>query len=324
MTIGVGLIGWGYWGPNLGRNLAASERCRLTAVADPSPERLSLAAAVCPAARLTPSAESLLADPDIDAVVIATPAASHCALALAALHAGKHVLVEKPFTRTSSEALRLIEESERRGLILMVDHTFLFSPAVHAVRDLLGADALGPLQSYESARLNLGIVRSDVNVLWDIASHDLALLDQLVATAPVAVRAEGTTPLAGGGPHDAVLTLSYANGFSARLRASWTTPEKTRTITITGRRRQLLYDDMARVHKVTVYESGRAVLTPELSAVEPLRLMVDHFVGCIADRTRPLTDGASALRVVRQLEAAEQSLAQSGAVVTLDHEGIPA
>ena len=226
--IRVGVIGWGYWGPNLGRNVAASGSCRLVGVADGSSERRLQAGQAHPGIALWDSGRRLLADPRIDAVVIATPARTHFELALAALRAGKQVLVEKPLAATSEQAVILIEESARRGLVLMVDHTFLYCPPVRAIRALLDSAELGLPHYYLSARLNRGIVRDDINVLWDVAIHDLSVLDHLVPTAPVAVQATDLSPEGGGVERLAALTLSYETGFLAHLSASWIAPAKVR------------------------------------------------------------------------------------------------
>ncbi len=321
--IGVGLVGWGYWGPKLARNISSQSDCRLVAIADHSEAQRALAATTHPGVRITSAASALFNDPHVDAVVVATPAASHFALALAALQADKHVLLEKPFTRTSLEALTLIDESERRRLTLMVDHTYLFSPAVALIRDLLRSGVIGTLHSYESARLNLGLVRSDVSVLWDVASHDLSILDHLLPTAPLALRAEGTAPSTGSVAYDARLTLSYDAGVTACIDASWTTPTKTRRLVITGSDGRIVYDDLSG-QPLTVHPSNGAPFCPTLGHEEPLHRVVEHFLSCIAERRTPRSSAASGLRIVQQLEAAEASLANGGAFVSLSDERMPA
>ena len=316
--IRVGVIGWGYWGPNLGRNVAASRDCWLAGVADHAAGRRAAAHRDYPDVVLHTRGEELILDPRIDAVVIATSVHTHFDLALAALRAGKHVLIEKPIAESSEQALILIEESDRRGLTLMVDHTFLFSPAVRAIRKLVDAHALGQLRYFDSARLNLGIVRKDVNVLWDVASHDLSLLDHFTPEPPVAVQAVGVAPTPGERAHLAWLTLSYADGFTAQINASWISPVKVRRLFLGGSDRMLIYDDLATRDRVTVFEGGVPVATPELGTAEPLREMVRHFVACIARAERPISNGATGLRVVRQLEAADRSMREHGRPVELD------
>lgn len=322
--IRIGVIGWGYWGPNLGRNIAANQNCVLFGIADHSAGRRAAAGTDYPDVALLPAGEELIADPRIDAVVIATPVHTHFDLALAALRAGKHVLLEKPITESSEQALILIEESERRDLTLMVDHTFLFSPAVRAIRGLLDADALGRLLYFDSARLNLGIVREDVNVLWDVATHDLAVLDYLIPAAPIAVQAVGVSPVPGGSAHLAWLTLSYADGFTAHVTASWLSPVKTRRLLLGGSARMLVYDDLAPENRVTVFDGGAPVATPKLDATEPLHEVIRHFVSWIARAEGPISDGAAGLRVVRLLEAADLSMREDGRPVQLDPQGAPA
>lgn len=318
-AIRVGVIGWGYWGPNLGRNVAASRECWLTGIADHSAGRRAAARLDHPGVVLHTSGEELITDPRIDAVIIATAVHTHFDLALAALRAGKHVLIEKPIAESSEQALMLIDESDRRGLTLMVDHTYLFSPAVRAIRQLVDADALGRLRYFDSARLNLGIVRKDVNVLWDVASHDLSLLDYFTPAPPIAVQAVGVAPIPGGREHLAWITLTYADGFTAHINASWISPVKVRRLFLGGSDRMLIYDDLAPRDRVTVFDGGLPA-TPELSTAEPLREVVRHFVACINRAERPISDGATGFRVVRQLEAADRSMREHGRPVELDPE----
>lgn len=323
-----GVIGWGYWGPNMGRNVDASDRGTLIGVADHSVDRLGEAARTHPGIGLERAGESLLRNPQVDAVIIATPVHTHFELALAALRAGKHVLLEKPLTHSSEEALILIEESERRGLVLMVDHTFVYSPAVRAIRGQLSGDALGRPLYYDSVRINLGLVRNDANVLWDVATHDLAILDYLLPAPPVSVHATGIAPAPGGLTHLAYLTLTYADGFIAHVNASWMSPVKIRRILVGGSRRLLVYDDLAPANRVTLHEYGagsrEGTTVPEPDGIEPLRAVIEHFADCIQGGLRPLTDGAAGLRVIRKLEAADRSLDEGGRVIDLDQEGVPA
>jgi predicted dehydrogenase len=322
--IRIGVVGWGYWGPKLGRNIAVDHDCVLFGIADHSAERRAQGGRDHPGALLLAAGEALIADPRIDAVVIATPVHTHFDLALAALRAGKHVLLEKPITQNAEQALVLIEESERRNLRLMVDHTFLFSPPVRAIRELLDADALGRLLFFDSSRLNQGIVREDVNVFWDVATHDLALLDYFVSTPPISVRAVGVSPIPGGRAHLGWVTLSYGDGFTAHLSASWAAPVKTRRMLLGGAERVLVYDDLAPVDRVTVFAGSTAMATPTLDTTEPLREVIRHFGSCIARAERPISDGAMGLRVVRMLEATDRSLRDGGRPVRLDPEGDPA
>jgi predicted dehydrogenase len=338
-VIRIAVVGYGYWGPNLSRNIAAARECELAAVCDPSVRRLLLARRDHPATHLTTDWQSLLSDPRIDAVAIATPAATHFNLALAALGAGKHVLVEKPLARTSEQALALVDESERRGLVLMVDHPFVFSPAIRAIHELLATGILGELCYYDSVRINLGLVRRDVNVLWDLAVHDLSILDYLLPTPPVGVLATGVASVPGEPEHVAHLTLRFPSAFIAHVHASWLAPVKTRRLLIGGSQGSVGYDDLAPIEKVKIYrhplehgsDTGEVVQrrlvevwSPRLEVREPLRGAVEHFVQCIADGRRPITDGTSGLRVVRLLEAASRALETGERVVVLGTEGVVA
>lgn len=336
--IRIGLIGYGQWGPNLARNIAQSRGASLDMVCDREAPRLAEAERTHPGLAVTTSWRELAADPAIDAVAIATPVESHAELALAALRAGKHVLVEKPLARTSTEAIRLIEAAEARGLVLMVDHTFVFSPAVRMIRELVATGVLGEPWYYDSVRVNLGLIRHDVNVLWDLAAHDLAILDELGQVEPCALQATGVAPEPGAPERLGYLTLRYASGFLAHIHASWLAPLKVRRTLLGGSRRIIVYDDLEPVEKVKVFDRGIEsvpessepryrigdVWSPELESLEPLHAVLEHFVGCIAGGQRPRTDGAAGLRVVRLLEAASRSLAAGGAVIELEADRVPA
>jgi predicted dehydrogenase len=314
--VSIGLIGYGYWGPNLARNIGASKTCRLAAIADPAPLCLAAAGRTHPGVTLLPNGGDLIADPYIDAVVVATPAQSHFELAMAALRAGKHVLVEKPLARTSDQALALIEESQRRGLVLMVDHTYVFSPAIGKIAETVQSGGLGDLQRWDSARLNLGLVRNDVNVVWDLAAHDFGILDHVLSAPPSALRATGVRPDGADAEHLAEVTLDFPGGLIAHITVSWISPIKVRRTLITGSRGTLVYDDQ-RADALTIHE--RAV---PLDAAEPLSRAIDHFAGCVSRHERPMVDGEAGLRVIRLLEAADQSLRRSGQVVSLDADRV--
>ncbi len=278
----------------------------------------------------------MAADTRVDAVVVSTAVDTHFEIAAGALRAGKHVLVEKPMARTGEEVLRLMDESERRRLVLMVDHTFVFSPAVCAIREALAASELGRPGYFDSMRLNLGLVRRDVNVVWDLASHDVAILHYLFPGSPSAVMVAGMSPQAGGLECLAYLTLFFPDNFIAHINVSWISPIKVRRIAIGGSQGTLLYDDLQQEDKVRIYDSGfeRGVHTdearrrhgevriPTLSRKEPLLGAVEHFAECIEKRAVPLADGVAALRVVRLLEAADRSLEVRGGIISLEPEGV--
>jgi predicted dehydrogenase len=329
--IRVGLIGFGYWGPNLARCFNEAAQCTLAAVADSSPAALARAAKLHPAARLLHSWRDLVADPNIDAVAIATPAASHFELALAALRAGKHVLIEKPITTSSQEAVILIDEAARRNLVLMVDHTFVYTGAITKIREVIESGSLGEVFYYHSIRVNLGLFQHDVNVLWDLAVHDIAIVDHLFDEEPVAVSASGAGHIKGSPENMAHIAMFFGGGAVAHLNVNWLAPVKVRQTLIGGSRKMIVYDDLESSEKVKIYDRGvnltndqddlhrllvsyrtGDMLAPQLSVKEALLTEVEHFADCVATGGRPLTSGGCGLRVVRTLELAMQSLRQRG------------
>ncbi len=333
--IGIGVIGCGYWGAHLVRNVAGLPGARLVAVSDLSPARLDDVRRRHPALTVETDPHALLADPRIDAVMVATPAATHHALALAALSAGKHVLVEKPLATRAGKARQLIDEADRRGLVLMAGHTFVYSGAVRALRELIAGGELGTVHAYDSVRVNLGQFQPDVNVLWDLAVHDLAILDFVFDERPVAVSATGMGHVAGQPEDVAFATLFFAGSLIAHLHVSWLAPVKLRRTQVSGSRRMVVYDDLEPRDKLRLYDKGitvsgdgnggptvvgyreGAVSALELDAAEPLGTEVQHFLDCIEQGRTPLSDGRCGLRVVSLLEAAEHSLRQRGRCVEL-------
>jgi predicted dehydrogenase len=337
-VIGVGVVGYGYWGPNLVRNLHAHPQVRLVAVCDLDPARLDLVRRDYPAVRTTTSARDLLADPAIQAVVICTRAESHAELALASLRSGRHVLVEKPLAASGEEASRLVDEARRRDLLLMVDHTFVFSPAVRKIRDLLLAGDLGRrVHYYDSVRVNLGPFRHDVNALWDLAVHDLSILDYVFPHPPLEVSCIGVSHMEGQPENLAYLTCWYPDNLLAHIHVNWLAPVKLRRTLIGGDQKMLVFDDLEPSEKLKVYDKGITVTSngggrdalmvddrsgdmwaPKLSNREALALEVDEFVAAIARGARFPADGEAGLRVVRVLEAASRSMRSRGLPVTLD------
>lgn len=336
-TLHVGVIGCGYWGPNLIRNFAELPGCRVVKVCDLRPELLEPVRARYPAIETCADVAELFRDPRIDAVVIATPVRTHFELAMKALKAGKHVLVEKPITTTAAEAEALIEEAKKRKRVLMVDHTFVYTGAVRKIKELLDSDALGRLYYYDSVRVNLGLFQHDANVLWDLAVHDLGILDYLMPELPRAVAATGLSHLPSGREDIAYLTCLYPNNFIAHFHVNWLAPVKVRRTLIGGARKMVVYDDLEPDEKIHVYDKGFSMndgsdptyqqlvsyrtgdmWAPRLDRTEALRVEAAHFVDCAANGKRPLTGGEAGLRVVRILEAAERSLSQGGQPVDLD------
>jgi len=334
--IGIGVIGYGYWGPNLVRNFAEAPGCTLAAISDVSAARLAEARRRYPFARATERFVDLLADPAVDAVAIATPVSSHFELAMQALQSNKHVLVEKPLASNSAQGAQLIEEAARRGRVLMVDHTFIYTGAVRKIRNMVAEGVLGEIYYYDSVRVNLGLFQHDVNVIWDLAVHDLSILDYLLPAKPVAVSATGISHIPGQPENVAYITLFFSDTKIAHLHVNWLAPVKVRRTLIGGSDKMIVYDDLEPSEKVKVYDKGVTISpqreevyellvsyrsgdmwAPKLDQMEGLQTEARHFIDCIENNKRPETDGHAGLRVVRLLEAAEKSMAARGQLVEL-------
>ncbi len=336
LPLRVGVIGYGYWGPNLVRNFFAHRDSTVTMVSDLSEKNLDRVRMTLPGIRLTTDAEALIASPEVDAVVIATPVSTHFSLALAALQLGKHTLIEKPITSNSAQAQQLMETATAQGAVLMVDHTFVYTGAVRKMRELIDAGELGDLYYFDSERINLGLLRDDVNVVWDLAPHDLAILNYLIDEPPCAVRARGYRHVGAERDEMALLTIEYPSGFHAHIRVSWLSPVKLRLTMLGGSKKMIVYDDVEPSEKVRLYDKGivldfgdeevstttpiyRAgdVHIPQLDRREALQCETGHFLDCIRTGSKPLTGGPEAAAVLRLLEAADQSMARQGATITL-------
>ena len=335
--MGVGVIGYGYWGPNLVRNFAEVPDSRVVAVSDLRPERLVLARHRYPVIETTTDYRDLLADASIDAIAIATPVSTHFDLAMQALQAGKHVLVEKPLAATSEQAIWLIEEASRRNRVLMVDHTFVYTGAVRKIRELVASDELGDIYYYDSVRVNLGLFQHDVNVIWDLAVHDLSIMDYVIPFQLCAVSATGMNHIPGEPENVAYLTLFFDGCLIGHIHVNWLAPVKVRRTLIGGSRKMIVYDDLEPSEKVKVYDKGITInknaesvyqmlidyrvgdmWAPNFDRTEALRTEVLHFLSCIEHGEPPITDGEAGLRVVHILEAATQSMAMQGRLVELD------
>lgn len=335
--IRVGVIGYGYWGPNLVRNFAEAPGSQVVAVSDLRLERLALARRRYPMIETTMDYRELLVDPRSDAIAIATPVSTHFELAMQALQAGKHVLVEKPLAATSEQAIRLIEEADRRDEVLMVDHTFVYTGAVRKIRELVASNGLGDIYYYDSVRVNLGLFQHDVNVIWDLAVHDLSIMDYVIPLQPCAVSATGMNHIPGEPENIAYLTLFFDGCLIAHIHVNWLAPVKVRRTLIGGSRKMIVYDDLEPSEKVKVYDKGITInndadsiyqmligyrigdmWAPQLDMTEALQTEVLHFIRCIEEGGRPITDGEAGLRVVHILEAATQSMAKQGRLVELD------
>ncbi|MGH9454443.1 MAG: Gfo/Idh/MocA family protein [Terriglobia bacterium] len=332
--IRIGVIGYGYWGPNIVRNLQNMEGAQVAAICDRDPKALQRAKHAFPNIETTSGMSELLTSPDIDAVAVITPVWTHFDLAQAALQNGKHVFVEKPFTCGSPQAEQLIELAERKNLTLMVDHTFLFTGAVRKIRQLIDEGTLGDLYYYDSTRVNLGLFQHDINVIWDLAPHDLSIMDYLIQNKPEAVVATGESHL-NGLADVAYITIYFPNNAIAHINVNWLSPVKVRTTLIGGEKKMLVWNDLAPDEKVKVYDKGAQVKkgesvydllvsyrsgdmwAPKIDGGEALRTELAYFITCINNRERPINDGPSGLRVVQMLEAADKSLKGKGKAVEM-------
>ena len=335
-AITVGVIGCGYWGPNLLRNFAENEAAELRWICDADQPRLAAMGRRYPAAQTTTDYQELLTDPNLDAIAVVTPVATHFQIAKAALVAGKHVLVEKPLTATEREAEELNDLAERNQRTLMVDHTFVYTGAVRKMKEIVASGELGDLLYFDSVRINLGLFQKDINVLWDLAPHDLSIMDYLIERQPDAVSAIGSCHIEPGIENIAYLMMHFANDFIAHFHFNWLAPVKIRRTMIAGTSKMILYDDIEPTEKVRIYDKGVTtnrvgadreadyqtlvsyrtgdVWAPKLDSTEALRYVVGEFLDSIREGRRPLTDGQSGLRVVRLLEAAQQSIKNGGQV----------
>jgi predicted dehydrogenase len=338
MTISVGVVGCGYWGPNLIRNFAENEAAGLRWVCDRDARHLSKVARRYPVARASSDYAELLADPRLDAVVLATPVATHYDFARRALEAGKHVLLEKPFTASVREAEDLIALAERRQLTLMVDHTFIYTGAVRKIKETVAAGELGDLLYFDSVRVNLGLFQRDINVVWDLAPHDFSIMDYVVGREPTALLATGSSHIEPGIENIAYVQLRFGDSLIANFHFNWLSPVKIRRTLIAGSRRMIVYDDIEPTEKVRIYDKGVTrtaytadeeayktlvsyrtgdVWVPKLDPTEALHYVCAEFLDSIRDARPSASDGHAGLRVVRLLEAAQASINDGGRWIKL-------
>ena len=333
--IRIAVVGFGYWGPNLARNLLIPDRSELVAICDTDSKQTHVAGTLYPNVRISGSAEETIEATDVDAIALATPAQSHFELALAALKAGKHVLISKPMTETSEQAAKLIEEANRRGLVLLVDHTFVYSNAVRQVRASIRSGEIGDLYYYDSMRANLGRFRSDVSVLWDLALHDLSILDYVLDDArPLGVSVIGATHVAGSPENLAFITLFLPKGALAHINVNWLAPVKLRQTLIAGSGKMIVYDELHPSEKLRIYDRGVELAhsddverrigyrlgdmtAPRLTTGEALANEAAHFLDCIETGAKPVTGGTEALRLIKLLESATVSMRQRGRLIEL-------
>ncbi len=356
----LGVIGYGYWGPNVVRNFASQPDCRIVAICDKNPKALDQVLSRHPAVHATSNPDEVMRSSEIDAVAVVTPVSTHYDLAKKALENGKHVFVEKPFTATSAQAKELIELADRKNLQIMVDHTFLFNGAVRKIKELVDGGVLGPLYYYDSTRVNLGLFQHDVNVIWDLAPHDLSIIDYLIGLEPELVVATGGAHL-NGLADMAYITLHFPKNIIAHLNVNWLSPVKVRTTLVGGQRKMLVWNDLEPSEKVKVYDKGVQVTdnhdesrqrlkalveakvfevgaaqavhdllvsyrsgdmwSPQVDQTEALQLEARYFLDCLASGEKPVNDGRAGLRVVKMLEAADQSLKRRREIVYASSRG---
>jgi predicted dehydrogenase len=340
-VVKIGVIGYGYWGPNLVRNLFEVPDTEVVAVSDMREDRLRLLTSRYPSVEVSTDSRTLLDNPEIDAIAIATPVSTHYELALHALQNGKHVMVEKPMTSSTQQALRLIDEADRRRLTLLVDHTFVYTGAVRKIKQIVDAGRLGDIYYYDSTRVNLGLFQHDVDVLWDLAVHDLAIMNYILPSSPCAVAATGINHVSGGRENLAYLTMFFDDNTIAHVNVNWLSPVKLRRTLIGGSKQMIVYDDMEHSEKVKVYDKGITLTTgtdslykamvgyrsgdmfaPQLDVSEALKIEIQHFADCIRTGAEPITGGRAGLQVVRLLESASLSMKHRGRLVELVPDGL--
>ncbi len=335
-VLNIGVIGYGYWGPNLVRNFAELADARVHTVADLNPKALETVARRFPATKVTTDAMAMIRDPEIDAVAIATPVSTHFSLAMAALRAGKHVWLEKPMTETSMQARALIEEAQKRGLTLHVDHTFVYTGPVKKMRDMVQNGELGKTLYYDSTRVNLGLFQRDVNVIADLAVHDFSIIDYVFNQHPTAVSASGINHYPGTPENLAFITLFYETGFIAHVNVSWLAPVKIRSIIIGGTEKMITFDELQPSEKLKIYDKGVSftddpakihemrvgyrtgdMWAPKVDGSEALLVEGKHFVDCIRNNKKPTSDGEFGFRMVELIEAATASMRGRGETIHL-------
>ncbi len=328
----VGIVGYGYWGPNIARNFDRVEGCRVVRICDANPAARERARSSLPGVDTTAELQELVEARDIDAVAVITPVSTHFDLARRALENGKHVFVEKPFTANSDQALRLIEIAERKKLKIMVDHTFLFTGAVRKIKQLVEDGTLGQLYYYDSTRVNLGLFQHDVNVIWDLAPHDISIMNYVIGKKPEAVVATGGNHFCEQ-EYVAYVTVYFPNDVIAHVNVNWLSPVKVRTTLLGGEKKMVVWNDLDADEKVKVYDKGVEIgnseglydllvsyrsgdmWSPRLDQTEALRLETQQFVECVKNGVKPISDGWDGYMVVCMLEAADKSLKKKGGLV---------
>lgn len=328
----VGVVGCGYWGPLLVRNFKGLPNCELKGLCDTNEDRLKHLRTLYPELEAVTDYSAFLNGANLDAVVIATPVKHHFPLAKACLMAGKHTFIEKPMASSSAECEELIDIAKRKGLVLMIDHTFLYSSPVRKIAEIIDAGDLGDIRYINSRRLNLGLFQKDINVAWDLAPHDISIFEYLLGSAPEWVSAIGASLLCEGNEDVGFVSLMYPNGIAAHMHLSWADPNKTREVVVVGSEKRILFNDLDPLERVRVFDKGVSriasepstfgeftfhqrdgdILSPMVDASEPLKNECEHFVECVRTGQRPLTDGHAGQRVVQVMEAIDESVRANG------------
>lgn len=333
--INVGVIGFGYWGPNIVRNLTVIKETTVKAVCDINSHALKYVKELYPYVNACHDYEELIKSKKIDAVAIVTPVSTHFEIAKKALEAGKHIFVEKPFTETVQEAETLIRIAGKKKLKIMVDHTFIFTGAVRKIKEVIDNDMLGGLYYYDSIRVSLGLFQQDVNVIWDLAPHDFSIIDYVIKNKPIALTAQGVDHIGRGHENIAYITVYFENKLIAHININWLSPVKIRTTLIGGQKKMLLWDDLQADEKIKIYDKGVKTRTkegihrlmvdyragdmwaPRVDRTEALELELRYFADCIINDRTPVNDGEAGLRIVKMLLATDESLRREGKVITL-------
>jgi predicted dehydrogenase len=333
----IGVIGCGYWGPNLARNLRSLSDCNLKMMSDLSEQRLGHLKSLYPEIEGVTDYRHLLNGSGLDAIVIATPVKSHYPLAKACLSAGKHTFIEKPMALSTAECEELIDIARRKSLVLMVGHTFLYSPAVRKIKEIVDCGDIGEIRYVCARRLNLGLFQKDINVAWDLAPHDISIALHIMGEMPMSVNCRGSAHVTPGIEDVTTMCLTFPKQRTAIIHSSWLDPRKVREMTIVGSRRMIVYDDVAPLEKIRIFDARVErpphydtfaefhyayhygdVYAPYIKQEEPLKTEMQHFLDCIRNGTKPMTDGVQGLDLVRILEASSESLRRSGAAVQID------
>jgi predicted dehydrogenase len=337
--INVGVIGYGYWGPNIVRNFHSLSKAKVFQICDKNEVLLNRARTTYPEINITTDFNDVVSSPIIDVVAVITPVSTHYELAKKALQNGKHVFVEKPFTATVAQAEELIELSEKKNLVLMVDHTFLFTGATRKIKEIIDEGTLGNIYYYDSTRVNLGLFQHDVNVIWDLAPHDFSIMDYLIEEKPIAIAAHGKSHFNGRGndlEDIAYITAYFQSNIIAHFNVNWLSPVKVRTTLIGGEKKMLVWNDVNADEKIKIYDKGVEVETkegiynllisyrsgdmwaPKIDQTEALKLETEYFVDCVLNNKKSINDGYAGLRVVNMLEACGKSLKNNGKLVNLE------